>query len=349
MKVIKDSNSLLAKYLTTELYDKLKWLKTKNWFTIDDLIKSNLVNKDSSIGIYAFDADSYEVFKDIFYPIIKEYHNYDFSKAHIFDFDYKKLNFENDKLFDKYILSTRIRTARNFANFPFGAWQNKQQRLYIENIMKEIFKDFDWTYFSLKDLSDSEKNKLVQEHILYKDNDRFMEAVWLMNDWPEWRGIFISSDKTFIVWVNEEDELRLIAMEKWWDIKSVFRKLEFWVKEIENHIKNIFVDWQALSFAKDEKLWYLTSCPTNIWNGIRASVHIKLENLWKNPKILEDIASKYFLQIRWEYGEHSESKNYIYDISNKRRLWLSEVDAINDLYNWIKEIINMEEKLSFKK
>jgi len=363
MQKIQNSKSLLSKHLTVDLYNKLKDLKTKKWCKLDDLIKSNLENLDSWIWIYAWDSECYSVFWEIFNPIIEEYHNLDLKLndenfKHVFDFDSKKLDFEIPDNFDKYIISTRIRTARNLENFSFWLNLKNFERNKIEEIFSKIFKNyfwencdnknFSWKYFSLKNFSEDEKNILIKNHLLFKWWDRFLNSVWLCNDWPNWRWIFFNEDKSFSVRVNEEDELRIVAMEKWWDLKSVFKKLEIWVKKIEENLFKEKIDWKNIIFAKDEKLWYLASCPTNIWNWIRASVHIKLEKLWWSEewlKKLNEIADKNFLQIRWEHWEHSENKNSIFDISNKRRLWVSEVECIFDLYNWIKEIIQSEEYL----
>merc|ERR1712038_2238069 len=122
-------------------------------------------------------------------------------------------------------------------------------------------------------------------------------------------------------------------MEQGANIKSVFGRLEKAVAAINEKLK----------FAYNEKLGYLTACPTNIGCGERASVHIKI------PKTSEDeineIATKFNLQIRGIHGEHSESKGGVYDVSNKRRLGISEWDGVKDLINGCKELIESETKL----
>ena len=51
-------------------------------------------------------------------------------------------------------------------------------------------------------------------------------------DWPEGRGIFHNKDKTFLTWVNEEDQLRIISMQKGGDVKGVFERLARGIKEV---------------------------------------------------------------------------------------------------------------------
>jgi creatine kinase/arginine kinase len=110
---------------------------------------------------------------------------------------------------------------------------------------------------------------LINDHFLFKEGDRFLEAAGLNRDWPEGRGIFHNTDKTFLVWINEEDQLRIISMEKGSDIKGVFERLAIACKTLEKSFK----------FAHDDHLGYITSCPTNLGTALRASVHIKLPKL----------------------------------------------------------------------
>jgi creatine kinase/arginine kinase len=81
-------------------------------------------------------------------------------------------------------------------------------------------------------------------------------------------------------------------------------------------------------FSHDDHLGYITSCPTNLGTALRASVHIKLPKLMKNKKIFNEIADKYFVQIRGIHGEHTETNDGVFDISNRRRLGRSEKELV---------------------
>lgn len=78
---------------------------------------------------------------------------------------------------------------------------------------------------------------------------------------------------------------------------------------------------------------------------IRASVHIKVPKLAANKARLEEVASKYNLQVRGTRGEHTEAEGGIYDISNKRRMGLTEFQAVKEMYDGITEIIKIEKSL----
>ena len=153
---------------------------------------------------------------------------------------------------------------------------------------------------------------------MFKEGDRFLEASGLNRDWPSGRGIFHNAEKTFLVWVNEEDQLRIISMQSGSDIKSVFDRLSRACSAIESVAK----------FAHNQHLGYITSCPTNLGTALRASVHIKLPELAKNKVRFQIIADFHNVQIRGSHGEHSESNDCVFDISNKRRLGRSEKDLV---------------------
>ena len=128
-------------------------------------------------------------------------------------------------------------------------------------------------------------------------------------------------------------------MQKGADLLAVFTRLSIAAGEIEKVAK----------FAHDDHLGYITSCPTNLGTALRASVHIKLPLLAKNKDKFNAIADKYYVQIRGIHGEHTETDDGIFDISNKRRLGRSERDLVQDMYDGVKAMIAAEKELAGKK
>ena len=91
-------------------------------------------------------------------------------------------------------------------------------------------------------------------------------------DWPEGRGIFHNESKTFLLWVNEEDQLRIISMQNGGDVKGVFERLARGISAVGDSVKAEC----GKVFALDERYGYIHSCPTNLGTGMRASVHVDL-------------------------------------------------------------------------
>jgi creatine kinase/arginine kinase len=254
--------------------------------------------------------------------------------------DYTKLQcpkFPADE--DAMINSTRIRVGRNLADYPLGTAVTRQQRREIEQKVVDALSKFEGDlkgkYYSLASMTPAEKKQLIEDHFLFKEGDKYLESCGLERDWPEGRGIFHNENKTFLVWVNEEDQLRIISMQPGSDIRQVFERLSRAAAGIEKIAK----------FAHDDHLGYITSCPTNLGTGMRASVHIKLPKLQHQKEEFQAIADKYYVQIRGAHGEHTETDDGVFDISNLRRLGRSEVELVQDMYNGVKAMIKREKEL----
>ena len=115
----------------------------------------------------------------------------------------------------------------------------------------------------------------------------------------------------------------------------VFSRLALAANKIEEKAK----------FANDEHLGYIATCPTNMGTGLRASVHISLPKLMVNAKLHQEIADKYHVQIRGIHGEHTETDDGVFDISNLRRLGRNEVELVQDMYDGVKAMIRAEKFL----
>jgi protein-arginine kinase len=95
----------------------------------------------------------------------------------------------------------------------------------ISTALKSFTGDLAGTYYPLNSMTDAQRDQLIEDHFLFKQGDRFLEACGLNRDWPNGRGIFHNDAKTFLVWVNEEDQLRIISMQPGANIKEVFDRL----------------------------------------------------------------------------------------------------------------------------
>jgi len=332
-------SSLLCKYLSRDIYEQLKEKKTSNGFTLDAAIRSGIENPDSGIGVYAGDLESYSLFGALFDPIIADYHGFATDNSHRSDLNPSHLNAPNPDPEGKYILSTRIRVGRNVAGLPLGPAITQEQRNQVEKDVSEALGMLTGTlsgsYYPLNGMSAKISKQLIEDHFLFKAGDRFLKSAGLNRDWPEGRGIYHNDEKTFLVWINEEDQLRIISMQQGGDILEVFTRLTTAISEIE----------KSLPFSYSDHLGYITSCPTNLGTAMRASVHIKLPKLAADMEKFKAITDRHHLQIRGIHGEHSESESGIYDISNKRRLGVTEVQCVQDMVNGVVELIAEENRI----
>jgi len=334
-----DCQSLLCQYLTPEIFDQLKDKETPYGFTLADVIRSGVENPDSSIGVYAGDRESYTLFAPLFDPIIQAYHGFlprDQHRSHLEATALPDITLDPE---GEYVLSTRIRVGRNLADFPLGAGLNREQREQVERkiitALGALEGDLAGAYYPLYDMDASVQSALIADHFLFREGDRFLEAAGLNRDWPQGRGIFHNHEKRFLVWVNEEDQLRIISMQEGGNVQEVFDRLIRALAQLE----------QLLSFAWSEHLGYISSCPTNLGTAMRASVHIRLPQLAQHPNRLEEIVNYYHLQVRGKDGEHSTTHDPIFDISNRRRLGITEVEAVGEMMRGVDALIREERAL----
>ncbi|CAL4182597.1 unnamed protein product, partial [Meganyctiphanes norvegica] len=345
---IKSKDSLVAKYVTPDIWAKLGGHKTAtSEFTLSKAVACAVEFENQHCGIYAGDWDSYIDFRDVFDPIIQEYHGISANAVHITDMDTSKIR-GNIKP-EVTVHSVRIRVGRSIDGFGLSPGISKEQRLGVESIMREslakLSGELSGEYYPLANMDEITRKQLVDDHFLFMSGDPNLKAASMERDWPEGRGIFHNKDKTFLVWVNEEDQIRIISMEISADVLGVFTRLVKGVREVGELVKENC----EREFMVHPKYGFVHSCPTNLGTGMRASVHVELPGWTKEGlDALKGRCAQLKVQPRGTKGESGGQTGSTYDISNKHRLGYSEVelvqtmiDAVNVLYD---EDIELQKK-----
>lgn len=228
------------------------------------------------------------------------------------------------------VLSSRIRLARNLQEYPFPMLATESQSQQLSDTIKRLVEEqklnpvgqFD--YLPLLELSDLHKRVLVEKHLISPN---------LANE-ARGGGVLLSDNEAISVMVNEEDHLRIQCLYPGFQLK------EAW--EMANAMDDAFES--ELDYAYDEHKGFLTSCPTNVGTGIRASVMMHLPALvitQQMNRILSAI-TQVGLAVRGIYGEGSEAVGNIFQISNQITLGQTEEEIIDNLYSVAKQIIEHE-------
>nr|XP_042125208.1 creatine kinase M-type [Peromyscus maniculatus bairdii] len=296
-------NNHMAKVLTPDLYKKLRDKETPSGFTLDDVIQTGVDNPGHpfimTVGCVAGDEESYTVFKDLFDPIIQDRHG-GYKPT---DKHKTDLNHENlkggDDLDPNYVLSSRVRTGRSIKGYTLPPHCSRGERRAVEKLSVE----------------GEVPNSCTRFRFRHNDN------------------------KSFLVWVNEEDHLRVISMEKGGNMKEVFRRFCVGLQKIEEIFKKA-----GHPFMWNEHLGYVLTCPSNLGTGLRGGVHVKLANLSKHAKF-EEILTRLRLQKRGTGGVDTAAVGAVFDISNADRLGSSEVEQVQLVVDGVKLMVEMEKKL----
>merc|ERR1712226_522904 len=279
--VIKSAHSLVAKHVTKERWDKVKDIETKTCgFTLAKAAACAIEFDNQHCGIYAGDWDSYKDFSEIFDAIIQDYHGISADAKHTSDMDFEKIKGNIEA--GVPVHSTRIRVGRNIDGFGLSPGITKQQRIDVEalmsNALSKLSGDLAGKYYPLTGMDEAVRQQLVDDHFLFVSGDRNLTVAGMERDWPEGRGIFHNEKKTFLIWVNEEDQLRIISMQMGGDVREVFDRLARGIKAVEDSVKAE----SGKDFQISEKFGYIHSCPTNLGTGMRASVHVDLPGWTKH-------------------------------------------------------------------
>merc|ERR1712222_166709 len=345
---IKSTHSLVAKYVTKPIWDKLSRAVTKtSGFTLAQAIACATEFDNQHYGIYAGDWDSYKVFADVFDPLLQEYHGISADATHTSDMDVNKIKGNVDPAAPVH--SCRIRVGRSIDGFGLSPGITKEQRVGVENLMKKATATFSGDlagkYYPLTGMDEKVRQQLVDDHFLFVSGDRNLTVAGMERDWPEGRGIFHNDAKTFLLWVNEEDQMRIISMEKGGDVKGVFSRLSRGIKAVGDSVKAE----SGKDFALSERFGYIRSCPTNLGTGMRASVMIDLPGYTKEgldalKKRCEELA----VQPRGTRGESGGFDGCTYDVSNKQRLGHSEVSLIQTMIDGVNTLWEEDKALQKK-
>jgi len=342
--------NLMAKYFDNSWYQELS---PEDRQGLERVIASGLENPDSIMGAYAMAARDYERFQPYLDKMICDYHGIRGELQQVSDWTIgTQLDLTE---IDPSLAATsmRVRVGRNLVGYPLPGGMDRETRVALERRMVSAFdglnKDpqFAGTYVSLTPGSKYEISKetylqLVSEHKMFKDmaGDPYLSVAGISGDWPWGRGMYQSTDGQFIIWVGEEDHLRIMVMKHGSVLNGIFEHLQRALR---------FLQEQDISFANSPRYGYLTSCPTNLGTGMRASLHIALPGLTNNGSDLSQLktlAAELGLSVRGAGGEHTASgEGGVVDISPKARLQVREGEICQQLYNGVKALWSKEKTL----
>ncbi len=214
------------------------------------------------------------------------------------------------------VVSTRIRLARNLNEYPFPNKLNTKSRTALNNIIKDAVETdnkFDLRFVEMKSLARFEAASMAERHIISPE---------FASD-ADGRALLISKDEDVCIMLNEEDHIRIQIMKSGFALDEAYSVAD----EIDDLLGN------KLEYAFDERIGYLTQCPTNLGTGMRASVMLHLPALTMNGQIhkLINTISKLGLTFRGAFGEGTKAVGDMYQLSNQITLGISEEFAIKNL------------------
>lgn len=306
--------SLLTRYLTDAHSAALSNRVTANGFRLADVIRSGLQHSNSSVGLYAPDFESYDVFRELFEPILE-------------NFQAPSLTHRTDLacLNPAAVVSTRIRIARNLAGHAFPAGMSRSERLSVEekitHACSSLTPDFEGSVTRLQDIPQGKLDAMISSMQAFGAEDKYMAAAGIHGDWPVGRSVFNTHTQQLSVWINEEDHLRVSVVMPGACAFACHEVMGWVMSRLATH----------LDFCADTKLGYLTSCPSNVGCAMRVSYRVDLRTDTSQQALLEQLESAGTIQIRGIAGEHTPRTGELVDISFCNRVGISETHMLRDM------------------
>ena len=231
------------------------------------------------------------------------------------------------------VISSRIRLARNLAEYPFISRAADADRTAIEAMLRDHITSIQESkqesqpnifYIDVSELERLDRQFLVERQLISREHAESEGA----------RGVAVHDGEQFSVMINEEDHLRIQVMNSGFDLDQTWRMINRIDDTIERHV----------TYAYSDRLGYLTACPTNVGTGLRVSVMLHLPALVITRQIEKVFRSlqKISLAVRGLYGEGSQAMGDFYQISNQVTLGRTEEDLIKQVADVVPVMIEYE-------
>ncbi len=224
------------------------------------------------------------------------------------------------------VMCSRIRLARNLAEFPFTNRASRTEKSEIESSIRSAMQraNLELVYFDVNALPPLDRQFLVERQLISRE--------LAAGEGP--RGVAVGPLENIAIMVNEEDHLRIQVMLSGMALHDVWERINRLDDQLEEH----------LAYAFSTQLGYLTACPTNVGTGIRVGVMLHLPAL-AQTKQMEKVfraLQKINLAVRGLYGEGTQAFGDFYQISNQQTLGKSEPELIRILTDVVPQVIQYE-------
>lgn len=226
------------------------------------------------------------------------------------------------------VMTSRVRLARNLRGYPFPGYSHESQRIQLMELTRPIVEGLpemkDGYSESYADLGKIPKQVLVERHLISREHAARSAGC----------AVAVDRKQSISLMINEEDHFRIQGIRPGLDLRRAYEVVDRVDTELE----------EKLPYAFDERLGYLTACPTNLGTGMRASVMLHLPALVITDQINQVVKAvgKIGLAVRGLYGEGTEALGNLFQISNQHTLGESESEIIAQIEKVIEGVVRSE-------
>ena len=325
----------------------------------------NKYGTDQMLGLVGGDEESYLLFDRAFNAVIDMTRRlpWPLDARHITNLDKMDYTFKlrETELDEDYVVSVRVRGARNLRGFRLPVAVTTDERRHLEEIVVRALLSLtedqhkgDYHPLSGSDsyepkaggMSEESEEAMRSTHMLFGEpsapdmmvSERKpamdMIASGYHVDWPDARGVFCNNEKDFFVWCNEKDHMRVFTMEMGGDVQETFLRYCAAIHAVEDRLKNA-----GQEFMHNDRLGYVTSSPADLGTGLRVSVMVNLPLL----SVRDDFA-QLLLHLMLDFNPVTSHRG-MFQVFNHEKLGRTEVELCNVVIDGVDTLIKMEKLL----
>lgn len=241
--------------------------------------------------------------------------------------------FETVKNDPSDIVFSRVRLARNWDEYKFpGKLKDEDARVMIERLRTELngLSDTNGRGYEYMDLEHTEE----LERMALRER-RLLNRTLVEKKTPG--GIIFSEDEKVSVVLNGDDHVRMQVLSSGLDLKGCYEEAQ----RLDDYVDG------RIGYAFSPKYGYLTSYPTNVGTGMKASVVIHLPSLSLSRRfqdLLEDM-SRFGTTVRGVYGRNSENAGSLYEVFNQKTLGVNEQEIMELVTNVAVQLAQQENEV----
>ena len=228
------------------------------------------------------------------------------------------------KIYDNNIILTRVRLARNIFGEPFRITDKRKADTVISKVYSAALRAEKFNLYHLSMMAPLMREVLKEKHLV---------SSYLIEN-SNLSAVLLNADETVSVMIHEEDVIREQCFMRGFALEEAYKRLSALDDALSKNI----------NFAYDTDLGFLTTCPTNVGTGLRASVMLFLPALTQSGKIKDVIkeVTRLGLTVRGVYGEGSNADGFMYQISNEVTLGVSELEVISGVEDAVLRVCEAE-------
>jgi len=309
-----------------------------------------------TVGLVAGDESCYDVFRDVFDPVIRLRHpQFDGSTDHFSEMDLEQVS---DTLLDRSAadraVSVCVRISRNLRDLRMPPASSLEQRREVETLVAQALTtlpdDLQGKYYPLvgstshpplpNGMTEAEEHQLREEQLLFDEPDsHVLSAAGFCRDWPDARGVFVDAMHMTVVWVNEVDHIRMAVMQSGGDLKSAYRRLCKLHDSLEASLETT-----GHGYARSARLGYLGSCPSRLGTCLDVCMTLRIPLVSRLPEF-RALCRKLKLQAHMAIGPHVSMQEGIWEVMSSERLGTTEVSQVNGVIAGCGMMLDCEDRL----